>query len=72
MSEHDLQQQGERLLRLPDVIARTGLGKSAIYQRMRESKFPLSLKLGPRSIAWPESEISRWIAERIRASRGAR
>lgn len=62
---------GERLLRLPGVIAKCGLEKSAIYAGMKAGTFPRCIKLGPRASAWPESEINSWIAERIRAARGA-
>lgn len=57
---------GERLLRLPDVEARTGLKKSAIYAGMKAGTFPACLKLGPRASAWVQSQIDQWIAERIR------
>lgn len=62
-------QPGECLLRLPDVEARTGLKKSAIYASMKSGSFPKCLKLGPRASAWPSSEIDAWIAERIRIAR---
>ena len=63
---------GERLLRLPDVEARTGLKKSAIYASMKAGTFPRCLKLGLRASAWPSSEIDTWIAERIRDGRRVR
>lgn len=63
---------GECLLRLPDVEARTGLKKSAIYAGMKAGNFPKCLKLGPRTSAWPSSEIDAWIAERIRLARGGK
>ncbi len=74
MQEHSTQtaQAGERLLRLPDVEARTGLKKSAIYAGMKAGTFPQCLKLGPRAAAWPQSSIDGWIAEKIRDSRGGR
>lgn len=59
----------DRLLRLPDVQAITGLRRSAIYQAMKEHRFPQCVKLGPRAAAWPESEIQAWIAAKIRAPR---
>jgi prophage regulatory protein len=61
---------GERLLRLPDVEARTGLKKSAIYSGMKSGSFPACVKLGPRAAAWPLSHVENWIADRIRAGRG--
>jgi len=59
----------ERLLRLPDVEARTGLKKSAIYTGMKAGTFPRCLKLGPRTSAWSSSEVDAWIAARIRVAR---
>lgn len=50
-----------RLLRLPAVIARVGLKRSAIYQRMSEGRFPRSRSLGPKCAVWVESEIDDWI-----------
>lgn len=52
-----------RLLRLPEVIARVGLKRSAIYQRMSEGRFPKSRSLGPKCTVWVESEIDEWVRE---------
>ncbi|MEM8633987.1 MAG: AlpA family phage regulatory protein [Pseudomonadota bacterium] len=51
----------ERLLRLPEVMERVGLRRTAIYQRMREGRFPRSRSLGPRCTVWLESEIAAWV-----------
>ena len=50
-----------RLLRLPEVIDRVGLRRSAIYQRMSEGRFPKSRSLGPKFTVWVEEEIDAWI-----------
>jgi prophage regulatory protein len=50
-----------RLIRLPEVMARVGLKRSAIYQRMSEGRFPKSRSLGLRYTVWLESEIDAWI-----------
>lgn len=50
-----------RLLRLPEVIARVGLKRSAIYQRMSEGRFPKSRSLGPKCAVWVEAEVDAWI-----------
>lgn len=52
-----------RLLRLPEVIDRVGLRRSAIYQRMSEGRFPKSRSLGPKCAVWVEAEIDHWISE---------
>lgn len=53
--------QPERLLRLPEVIERVGLKRTAIYQRAKEGRFPKPRSLGPRCTVWLESEIDEWI-----------
>lgn len=63
-------QTGERLLRLPDVEARTGLKKSALYAGMKAGTFPACIKLGARAVAWSESDIATWITAKIRGARG--
>jgi prophage regulatory protein len=53
----------DRLLRLPEVIARVGLKRSAIYQRMSEGRFPRARSLGTRCTVWVEAEIKAWVDE---------
>ena len=60
------------LLRLPHVKARTGLSRSEIYRRITMGEFPAPVKLGERASAWPESEVTAWIHDRIAARDGAR
>lgn len=50
-----------RLLRLPEVIRRVGLRRSAIYQRMSEGRFPKCRSLGPKCSVWVEAEINAWV-----------
>ncbi|EEZ9807983.1 AlpA family transcriptional regulator [Escherichia coli] len=59
----------QSLIRLPEVQRRTGYSKAWIYRLMAEQRFPLSVKIGSRAIAFIESEIDEWIDERIAASR---
>lgn len=56
-----------RVLRRPEVTARTGLGKSSLYAQMQAGTFPRSVNLGPRAVGWIESEIDAWIDDRIAA-----
>ena len=53
-----------RLLRLPPVQERTGLGKSSIYAAMAAGTFPTPVRLGTRGVAWREEEIDAWIQSR--------
>ncbi|CAK3204731.1 AlpA family transcriptional regulator [Vibrio coralliirubri] len=54
-----------RFLRLKEVIALTGLGRSSIYKFMDENTFPKTVSLGGRAVAWVESEIEEWMEQRL-------
>ncbi|WP_338591240.1 AlpA family transcriptional regulator [Shewanella khirikhana] len=54
-----------KLIRLKKVSELTGLGRSSIYNYMSQGRFPKSVKLGPRLVAWVEEEVLAWIAARI-------
>ena len=58
-----------RFLRLPEVMARTGLSRSTIYVRLAAGCFPRPVALGRRAVGWIEAEIEEWVAERIAESR---
>jgi prophage regulatory protein len=58
-----------RIIRLGEVMGRTGLRRSAVYDQITKGSFPSQVLLGPRSVGWLEHEIDGWIASRIGASR---
>lgn len=60
-----------RLLRRPEVEARTGLSRSSIYARMAEGTFPRPVRLGKYGVAWIEAEVDEWVGNRISAGRTA-
>jgi len=53
------------LIRLPEVKRLTGLSTTEIYRRMAEGRFPKSVPLGAKAVAWIESEVRGWVASRI-------
>ena len=55
----------DRLLKLAEAKARTTLSTSEIYRRLGAGDFPKQVRLGPKSVAWLESEIAAWVDERI-------
>lgn len=70
----------QKLIRLPEVTARTGLRRSAIYARLTrnphrpndyDATFPRPVRVGLRAVAWVESEVDAWIESRIACDRGA-
>ncbi|GBO48497.1 helix-turn-helix transcriptional regulator [Pectobacterium versatile] len=54
-----------QLLRLNQVREKTGLKRSQIYLYMKTGDFPQSIKIGPTSVAWLESEINEWIERKL-------
>ena len=60
---------GITILRLPQVIVRTGLGRSTIYNRIDAGAFPRLVNLGGRAVGWIEEEINDWLIARVEASR---
>jgi prophage regulatory protein len=48
---------------------RTGLARTTIYLQIQQGTFPKPVSLGPRAVAWLESEVSAWITERVRIAR---
>lgn len=60
--------RAERLLRRREVENRTGLSRSTIYLWMSDGLFPKPRKIGPRAVAWRESDIQEWIEQRPEGS----
>ena len=58
-----------KILRLPEVMARTGLSRSTIYLRISQGTFPKPVNLGTRAVGWIEEEIQEWLQQQIEASR---
>lgn len=54
-----------KVLRLRDVKDRTGLAKSTIYKKVGEGEFPKQFSLSGRSVGWLESDIDKWIGDRV-------
>ena len=53
-----------KILRLPDVMAKCGLGRSSIYAYVQKNAFPQPIRLGERAVGWKSDEIDAWIEQR--------
>ncbi|MFZ3024308.1 helix-turn-helix transcriptional regulator [Pseudomonas sp.] len=53
-------QAHRRFIKLPKVKDYTSLSTSEIYRRIAAGTFPVQVVLGPKSVAWIESEILQW------------
>ena len=50
---------------MPEVRHITGLSSASIYRYIAKKKFPASIPIGDRIVAWSSEDIERWIAEKI-------
>ncbi|MFO1373112.1 MAG: AlpA family transcriptional regulator [Agitococcus sp.] len=56
-------------IRKKEVMRRTGLSSSSIYDLMSRNLFPQSIKLaGGKSVAWLESDIEQWLKQCLEQS----
>lgn len=50
------------VVRLPVVMAITGLSRPTIWRRERERKFPAKVRLGPSMVGWRVGDLRDWLA----------
>ena len=60
----------ERFLRIPEIVHRTGMSRTTIYDRINEGKFPKQIPLGSNLVVWLESDIQNWMQEQVDKGRG--
>lgn len=60
-----------RFIRLPEVQHIVGLGRTAIYEKIKVGEFPAQYPLSTtgRAVAWLLDDIEAWIESRVRAGR---
>jgi prophage regulatory protein len=54
-----------RLLRIKNVLGRTGQTRSPMYKDMQDGLFVRPVKIGARAAGWPEHEVEAIVAARI-------
>lgn len=58
------------ILRVPQVVARTGLSRTTIHLRVKAGTFPAPFSLGARAVGWLDTAVDRWIADRAATGAG--
>jgi prophage regulatory protein len=56
--------KSRRVLRLPQVIAKVGMGRDSVYRGGHEGWFPKPVKLSERASGWFEDELDDFLAKR--------
>lgn len=68
MQTQDFSPTPTRLLRKPAVIDRVALSDTTIWRKVRAGTFPKPLHISAGAVAWRESDIEAWIAQRVAES----
>lgn len=55
--------RADSLLRIADVKRRTGLSTATVYRRGDAGTFPKRQQIGPKMVAWYESDIADFVAD---------
>ena len=55
-------QHVDKLLRLPEVLARVPVCADTWRRGVKSGRFPMGVKLGPKAIRWRESDINALIS----------
>jgi len=54
----------EKHYRRRDVEVLTGFARSTIYDMISRGEFPRPVKITGKAVAWPESAVAAWLADR--------
>ncbi len=54
----------DKIYRLPEVMAVTGLCRTAVYNALADKTFPEPVRLGLRAIGWREADLMAWVQSR--------
>ena len=52
------------MLRSREVQQRTGLSRTTIWRLEREGSFPKRVQISRNAVAWRESDVAAWIAQK--------
>lgn len=50
------------ILRIREVMARTGLRRSTLYNKIAEGTFPKQVQISRNCVGWYESSVEAWIS----------
>lgn len=64
-SQITIAQVEEVFLRIPSVIARTGISKAEIYRRMKLGRFPRGQRISHKVTVWKRSDVEDWMRSKF-------
>lgn len=55
--------ENDKILRMPEVVIRTGLSRSTIYRKIKMGSFPAQLRISEHCCGWRASILDQWMAD---------
>lgn len=55
----------ESLIRLPEVMRRTGMSKTDVYRKIKSGDFPKQIRRSHKVAVWVERQIDAWVMAQI-------
>lgn len=52
---------GDRILRFPEILRKSGLSRSQIYRLITKGAFPSQVRLSARAVGWRKKDIDQWV-----------
>lgn len=62
------QQAPLKIIRMREVLQRTGLTRSTVYAQMKAGIFPSNFKIGLSVSGWNASEVDEWVRSRVKTA----
>lgn len=60
-----MEQQTERLIRLPEVLDMVGMKKTKWYGGIKKGIYPQAIKRSPRDVVWRFSDIQQVVLDTV-------
>ncbi|HBH7893877.1 TPA: AlpA family phage regulatory protein [Vibrio vulnificus] len=57
-----------RLIRLKEVLDKTGLSKATLYRLIAAGEFPASIQISSRAVGWEESQVDEFLIKKVSLS----
>ncbi|RIH70681.1 DNA-binding protein [Vibrio splendidus] len=57
-----------RLIRLTEVLDKTGISKATLYRLIAAGEFPASIQISSRAVGWEESLVDEFLMKKISQS----
>lgn len=67
MAKHTPTQEGDRIIRKPELFSIIGMKDTSVWRMEQAGKFPKRLRLGGSACGWLLSEVNGWLSERAAA-----